>query len=86
MPFARAVSAKSYDFDDEGNETTIDYRRMMRIVVEAGYRGYVGIEYEGSRASEVEGIEATRDLLETVRGELEAGAHPAAPETERPDS
>ena len=80
MPYARAVSAKSYDFDDRGAETSIDYRRMMRIVVEAGYRGYVGIEYEGSRLPEVEGIEATRDLLEAVRDELEAeseGEHPA---------
>jgi sugar phosphate isomerase/epimerase len=72
MPYARAVSAKSYDFDAGGAETSIDYRRMMRIVVGAGYRGYVGIEYEGTRLSEIEGIEATRDLLETVRRELEA--------------
>jgi len=86
MPFARAVSAKSYDFDERGNETSIDYRRMMRIVVEAGYRGHVGIEYEGTRLPEVEGIEATRDLLETVRKELEDGAEAGAPERERPDS
>ncbi|MFW6085474.1 MAG: sugar phosphate isomerase/epimerase family protein, partial [Gemmatimonadota bacterium] len=72
MPFARAVSAKSYDFDAGGNETTIDYTRMMRIVVDAGYDGYVGIEYEGDRLSEVEGIEATRDLLVSVRERLEA--------------
>ena len=70
MPYARAVSAKSYDFDDAGNETTIDFRRMMRIVAEAGYRGYVGIEYEGSRLSEPEGIRATKRLLERVRHEL----------------
>lgn len=76
MPFARAVSAKSYDFDSAGRETTIDYRRMMGIVVEAGYRGYVGVEYEGSRLPEVEGIEATRDLLEAVRAELEAERAP----------
>ena len=80
MPFARAVSAKSYDFDAAGNETSIDYRRMMKIVVDAGYDGYVGIEYEGSRLPEVEGIEATRDLLEVVRDELKAEferEHPA---------
>jgi L-ribulose-5-phosphate 3-epimerase len=70
MPFAKAVSAKSYDFDAQGNETTIDYRRMMKIVVAAGYRGYVGIEYEGGRLSEVEGIRATQRLLERVREEL----------------
>lgn len=85
MPFARAVSAKSYDFDEHRNETSIDYRRMMKIVVDAGYDGYVGVEYEGDRLPEVEGIEATRDLLETVRRELEAGVQPTAPEPERLD-
>jgi len=70
MPFAKAVSAKSYDFDDLGNETTIDYTRMMKIVLDAGYHGYVGIEYEGKRLSEDEGILATKLLLERVREEL----------------
>ncbi|MBI1903843.1 MAG: sugar phosphate isomerase/epimerase [Planctomycetia bacterium] len=70
MPFAKAVSAKSYDFDDVGNEKTIDFLRMMKIVVEAGYRGYVGIEYEGSRLGEVEGIAATKKLLETCLKKL----------------
>jgi sugar phosphate isomerase/epimerase len=70
MPFAKAVSAKSHDFDDEGNETQTDYRRMMQIVLDAGYHGYVGIEYEGSRLSEPEGILATKKLLERVRDEL----------------
>jgi len=72
MPFARGVSAKSYDFDAQGNETTIDYRRMMRIVLDAGYRGHVGIEYEGKRLSEDEGIRATKRLLERLRDELSA--------------
>jgi sugar phosphate isomerase/epimerase len=67
MPTARAVSAKSYDFDDAGNETTIDYGKMMSIVLAAGYRGYVGVEYEGRRLPEPEGIVATRDLLERFR-------------------
>ena len=71
MPYARAVSAKSHDFDDEGNETHTDYTRMMRIVLDAGYRGYVGIEYEGETLPEHEGIFATRTLLERVRGELQ---------------
>lgn len=70
MPFARAVSAKSNDFDEAGNEIHTDYRRMLRIVVDAGYRGYVGIEYEGSRLSEMEGIRATQRLLERVMEEL----------------
>jgi sugar phosphate isomerase/epimerase len=70
MPYARAVSAKSHDFDDQGNETGTDYRRMMKIVVDAGYRGYVGIEYEGGRLSEQDGVRATLKLLERVREEL----------------
>jgi L-ribulose-5-phosphate 3-epimerase len=72
MPFAKAVSAKSHDFDDTGNETQTDYRRMMRIVADAGYTGWVGIEYEGSRLAEHEGIAATKRLLETVRAEMMA--------------
>jgi sugar phosphate isomerase/epimerase len=70
MPFAKAVSAKSHDFDTTGNETHTDYRRMMKIVTDHGYRGYVGIEYEGSKLSEPEGILATKRLLDKVRGEL----------------
>ena len=70
MPFAKSVSAKSHDFDAEGNETATDFKRMMRIVLDAGYRGFVGIEYEGSRLSEPEGIRATKVLLERVREEL----------------
>lgn len=71
MPFAKAVSAKSHDFDEEGNETGTDYRRMMRIVTDAGYRGYVGIEYEGETLGEYEGIRLTKALLERVREEME---------------
>ncbi|NER14419.1 TIM barrel protein [Leptobacterium flavescens] len=63
MPYAKAVSAKSYDFDANGNETTIDYQKMLQIVKDAGYKGFIGVEYEGSRLSEEEGIIATRDLL-----------------------
>lgn len=74
MPFARGVSAKSYAFDAGGNETTIDYLKIMRIVRDAGYRGYVGIEFEGRGISEEEGIRATMKLLEKVRQELAAGA------------
>ena len=63
MPKAFAVSAKSNDFDENGDEKTIDYMRMMKIVKSFGYNGYVGVEYEGNRLSEEEGIKATRDLL-----------------------
>lgn len=70
MPFAKAVSAKSNDFDEAGNETHTDYRRMMKIVLDAGYRGYVGVEYEGEKLSEIEGVVATKRLLERVGDEL----------------
>jgi L-ribulose-5-phosphate 3-epimerase len=70
MPFAKAVSAKSYDFDDKGNETKIDYKKMMKIVLDAGYHGHVGIEYEGGKLSESDGIKATKKLLERIRDEL----------------
>ncbi|MDE0826762.1 MAG: sugar phosphate isomerase/epimerase [Akkermansiaceae bacterium] len=70
MPFAKGVSAKSHDFDKEGNETRTDFRKAMKIVLDAGYRGYVGVEYEGKALSEPDGIIATRDLLIKVREEL----------------
>jgi sugar phosphate isomerase/epimerase len=66
MPFAKGVSAKSYDFDEKGNETKIDFHKMLRIVLAAKYHSWVGIEYEGSRLSEPEGIKATKKLLEQI--------------------
>ena len=72
MPFAKAVSAKSHDFDEKGNEIHTDYFRMMKIVLDAGYHGFVGIEYEGSKLDEFAGIKATKALLERVRAELKA--------------
>ncbi|MGM5468747.1 sugar phosphate isomerase/epimerase family protein [Flavobacteriaceae bacterium LMO-SS05] len=63
MPYAKAVSAKSYDFDQDGNETTIDYKKMMQIVKDGGYKGFIGVEYEGDRLSETEGINATKKLI-----------------------
>jgi L-ribulose-5-phosphate 3-epimerase len=71
MPYAKGVSAKSHAFDERGNETSTDYLRMMRIVLDAGYRGFVGIEYEGSELSEPEGIRATKALLERTRSTLQ---------------
>lgn len=70
MPYAKAVSAKSFDFDDQGNETKTDFFKMMKIVLDAGYRGWVGIEYEGKKLSENDGIVATKKLLERVRARL----------------
>jgi sugar phosphate isomerase/epimerase len=66
MPFAKAVSAKTHAFDNEGNETTIDYVRMMKIVKEFNYKGFVGIEYEGKDPNEEAGIMASKKLLEKV--------------------
>jgi sugar phosphate isomerase/epimerase len=72
MPFAKGVSAKSHEFDEAGNEVRTDYMRMVRLVVGAGYHGWIGIEYEGTGLSEPEGILATKKLLERVRAEMQA--------------
>lgn len=70
MPFAKAVSAKTHDFDDAGECVETDYARMLKIVMDAGYHGRIGIEYEGSKLTEVEGIQHTKALLERVREQL----------------
>jgi sugar phosphate isomerase/epimerase len=62
MPYAKAVSAKTYDFDENGNETTIDYERMMQIVLDHGYHGFVGIEYEGGNLDEYTGIKKSQQF------------------------
>jgi len=66
MPFAKGVSAKSNSFDQKGNETQTDYYKMIKIVLDSGYDGYIGIEYEGNELGEMEGILATKELLERV--------------------
>jgi sugar phosphate isomerase/epimerase len=66
MPFAKGVSAKTHDFDAEGNDMLVDYVKMMKIVKKAKFKGYVGIEYEGSKTPEKEGIKKTKALLEKV--------------------
>ena len=63
MPKAFSVSAKSNDFNANGEETTIDYYKMLKIVKSFNYNGYIGVEYEGNRLTEIDGINATRDLL-----------------------
>lgn len=70
MPYAKAVSAKSYSFNDEGWEELIDYKKMLQIIKNAGYHDYVGIEYEGTGLSPEEGINATRDLLIQAANQL----------------
>lgn len=71
LPFARGVSAKSYDFDASGQETLLPYRALLQRVKDSGFAGHIGIEYEGSRLSEPEGILATKALLETTWSQLE---------------
>ena len=73
MPFAKAVSAKTHDFDEQGNETGKDYPRLMKLVTDARYHDWVGIEYEGKTLSEHDGILATKRLLERVSREMLAG-------------
>lgn len=70
MPYAKAVSAKSHEFDANGDETGSDFYRMMDIVLDAGYNGYVGIEYEGSVHSEMEGIRLTNELLRKIQNSI----------------
>jgi len=70
MPYAKAVSAKSHEFDEAGNETKSDYLKLMKIVLDAGYHGYVGIEWEGGNPSEIEGVMLTKKLLERTRDQL----------------
>ena len=70
MPYAKAVSAKSNDFNSDGEETNTDYYKMMNIVLSEGYSGYVGIEFEGRSLDEMSGIRATKKLLEKVRRSL----------------
>ena len=70
MPYAKAVSAKTHDFDENGYETHTEYVRMMKIVLDAGYRGHVGIEYEGQGVDEMTGIQMTLNLLRGVRAQL----------------
>lgn len=70
MPFAKGVSAKSHDFDENGNESHTDFRKAMKIVLTAKYHGWVGVEYEGKTTPEKEGILLTKKLLEKIREEL----------------
>ncbi len=66
LPYAKGVSAKSYAFDSNGNETLIDYTKMLKMVKDSGFEGYIGIEFEGENMAEPDGIRATKTLLEKV--------------------
>jgi sugar phosphate isomerase/epimerase len=64
MPFAKGVSGKTYDFDADGNETKVDYVKMMKIISDSGFKGYIDVEYEGNKLSEDEGVKASIALIE----------------------
>ena len=66
LPYAKGVSAKSYNFDQDGNQINLDYSRFLKIVKDSNYQGYIGIEYEGMNLSEHEGILATKKLIERI--------------------
>ena len=70
LPYAKAVSAKAYNFDEEGNQTQLDYPALLKLVKDSDYKGYIGIEYEGDSLSEHEGILATKALMERVWTEV----------------
>lgn len=70
MPYAKAVSAKSHVFDRKGNELGTSYSKMMQIVHQSSYEGYIGVEWEGDGMSETEGIKATKLLLERTIAKL----------------
>jgi sugar phosphate isomerase/epimerase len=64
IPFAKGVSAKTYDFDSNGEQPKMDYKRLIEIVKGSGFKGYIGVEFEGDTQSEEEGIRKTKLLLE----------------------
>ncbi len=70
MPYAKGASAKTYDFDAQGNCIETDYKKVMAIIKKAGFKGYIGIEYEGSSLDEYEGIKKTKALLERMGGRV----------------
>lgn len=70
MPYAKAVSAKAHNFGPDGREKDSDYNRILKIVKDAGYRGWIGIEYEGSDLPAMEGIRKTKALLEMAGREV----------------
>ena len=66
MPFAKGVSGKTHEFDQDGNETVIDYVKMMKIISDSGFKGYIDVEYEGEKLSEPDGVKASIALVNKV--------------------
>lgn len=71
LPYAKGVSAKSYNFNEKGEDIIIDYYKMLDIVKNSGFDGYIGIEYEGNILGEYEGIITTKALIEKVWSSLD---------------
>lgn len=70
LPYAKGISAKTFDFDLDGDEVTFDYVRLMKMIKTSGFKGFIGVEYEGNNLPEVEGILATKDLILKVAKEI----------------
>jgi len=66
MPYAKGVSGKTHDFDQDGNETVIDYTKMLKIISDSGFKGYIDVEYEGDKLSEADGVKASIALVQRV--------------------
>jgi sugar phosphate isomerase/epimerase len=66
IPYAKGVSGKTHDFDNDGNETVIDYAKMMKIIADSKYSGYIDVEYEGNKLSEPDGVKASIALVNKV--------------------
>lgn len=66
MPYAKGVSVKAFDFGADGMEQTFDFPALMQIIADSGFRGYLGVEFEGNGMNEVEGIRKTKALLEQL--------------------
>lgn len=67
LPYSESVSAKSWNFDEEGNEKSLSYFRLIRSINDVEYKKIIAIEYEGEKMSPVEGVKATKKLLELHR-------------------
>ena len=70
MPYAKGVSAKTFVFDENGNEANYDYVKLMTIIKDSGFKGYIGVEYEGHDISPEEGVTLTRDLIKRVGAQI----------------
>jgi sugar phosphate isomerase/epimerase len=66
--YARATHIKTFAFDAEGNETTVDIPRVMHILQETGYQGSWGIESVPRQGDEIEAAKKSIALVRRVLG------------------